>query len=75
MAVTKPYHVKTILVIFMLGAFISILNQTLLFTAFPSIMTTFKVSNSTVQWLTTAYMLVSGSPLPRFSLGALQRGN
>ncbi|MFD1419089.1 DHA2 family efflux MFS transporter permease subunit [Companilactobacillus keshanensis] len=64
MLTAKKYHVKTILFIFMLGAFISILNQTLLFTAFPDIMTTFSVSNSTVQWLTTAYMLVNGVWIP-----------
>jgi len=64
MADTKSYHIKTILIIFMLGAFISILNQTLLFTAFPDIMATFGVSNNTVQWLTTAYMLVNGVWIP-----------
>lgn len=60
----KQYHVKTMLLIFSLGAFISILNQTLLFTAFPDIMRTFSVSSSTVQWLTTAYMLVNGVWIP-----------
>ncbi|GAW99574.1 DHA2 family efflux MFS transporter permease subunit [Secundilactobacillus mixtipabuli] len=60
----KQYHVKTMLFIFSLGAFISILNQTLLFTAFPGIMRTFSVSSSTVQWLTTAYMLVNGVWIP-----------
>ncbi|GAX05860.1 major facilitator superfamily transporter [Secundilactobacillus pentosiphilus] len=60
----KQYHVKTMLFIFSLGAFISILNQTLLFTAFPDIMRTFSVSSSTVQWLTTAYMLVNGVWIP-----------
>lgn len=64
MSSTKTYHVKTILLIFMLGAFISILNQTLLFTAFPDIMATFSVDNNTVQWLTTAYMLVNGVWIP-----------
>lgn len=48
----------------MLGAFISILNQTLLFTAFPNIMATFSINNNTVQWLTTAYMLVNGVWIP-----------
>lgn len=60
----KQYHVKTMLFIFSLGAFISILNQTLLFTAFPDIMQTFSISSSTVQWLTTAYMLVNGVWIP-----------
>lgn len=60
----KRYHVKTMLLIFALGAFISILNQTLLFTAFPDIMRTFSVDSATVQWLTTAYMLVNGVWIP-----------
>ncbi|WP_125764126.1 DHA2 family efflux MFS transporter permease subunit [Companilactobacillus hulinensis] len=64
MPVTKTYHIKTILVIFMMSAFITILNQTLLFTAFPDIMKTFSINNSTVQWLTTAYMLVNGIWIP-----------
>lgn len=64
MASTKTYHVKIILFIFMLGAFISILNQTLLFTAFPNIMATFSINNNTVHWLTTAYMLVNGIWIP-----------
>lgn len=61
---TKSYHVRTILTIFTLGAFITILNQTLLFTAFPDIMKTFSINGNTVQWLTTAYMLVNGVCIP-----------
>lgn len=61
---TKHYRVGLILTIFTIGAFITVLNQTLLFTAFPKIMATFSVSASTVQWLTTAYMLVNGVLIP-----------
>jgi len=64
MSKIKQYHVKTMLLIFSLSAFISILNQTLLFTAFPDIMRTLSISSSTVQWLTTAYMLVNGVWIP-----------
>ncbi|MDN2453264.1 MFS transporter [Lactobacillus sp. UCMA15818] len=64
MSSTKTYHVKTILLIFMLGTFISILNQNLLFTAFPDIMATFSVDNNTIQCLTTTYMLVNGVWMP-----------
>jgi len=64
MSTTRTYHIKIILAIFMLSAFISILNQTLLFTAFPNIMATFSITNNTVQWLTTAYMLVNGIWIP-----------
>ncbi|WP_083180459.1 DHA2 family efflux MFS transporter permease subunit [Paenibacillus yonginensis] len=54
---------KTLSVL-MLGAFISILNQTLLNVAIPHLMTDFNVSATTVQWLSTAYMLVNGVLIP-----------
>ncbi|WP_442955800.1 DHA2 family efflux MFS transporter permease subunit [Paenibacillus sp. y28] len=48
----------------MLGAFISILNQTLINIALPHMMTDFNISATTAQWLTTAYMLVNGVVIP-----------
>ncbi|UKS31390.1 DHA2 family efflux MFS transporter permease subunit [Paenibacillus sp. HWE-109] len=48
----------------MLGAFVSILNQTLINVAIPHIMTDFNVSANVVQWLTTGYMLVNGVMIP-----------
>ncbi len=58
----KPdYAVIAILVI---GAFIALLSNTLLNIALPSIMTEFNVTESTVQWLTTGYMLVNGIMIP-----------
>ncbi|GIP21885.1 DHA2 family efflux MFS transporter permease subunit [Paenibacillus sp. J22TS3] len=52
------------LTVLMLGAFISILNQTLLNVAIPHLMNDFGVSATTVQWLSTAYMLVNGVLIP-----------
>lgn len=46
------------------GAFVAILNNTLLNIALPSIMTEFSVKPSQVQWLTTGYMLVNGIMIP-----------
>jgi EmrB/QacA subfamily drug resistance transporter len=46
------------------GAFISILNQTLLATATPHIMGEFNLSENTGQWLTTIFMLVNGVMIP-----------
>src|SRR5690625_3895910 len=46
------------------GAFITILNQTLLGTALPLIMTDLKISESTVQWLQSIFMLVNGIMIP-----------
>lgn len=53
-----------IIIILLIGAFISILNETLLNIALPSIKKDFDVSMSTVQWLATGYMLVNGVMIP-----------
>src|SRR5699024_3873862 len=43
---------------------ITILNQTLLGTALPPIMEDLKVSENTVQWLQSIFMLVNGIMIP-----------
>lgn len=48
----------------MLGAFVAILNQTLLNVAIPHIMNDLNVTANTVQWLSTGYMLVNGILVP-----------
>ncbi|MFZ7944544.1 DHA2 family efflux MFS transporter permease subunit [Neobacillus sp. 19] len=48
----------------MIGAFIAMLNNTLLNIALPSIMKDLKVEASTVQWLATGFMLVNGILIP-----------
>jgi EmrB/QacA subfamily drug resistance transporter len=53
-----------ILTALMLGAFVAILNQTLLNVAIPHIMNDLNVSANTVQWLSTGYMLVNGIAIP-----------
>ncbi|MEC0131922.1 MULTISPECIES: DHA2 family efflux MFS transporter permease subunit [Paenibacillus] len=53
-----------ILAILMIGAFVALLSNTLLNIALPSIMKDFDVSASTVQWLSTGYMLVNGIMIP-----------
>jgi EmrB/QacA subfamily drug resistance transporter len=50
--------------ILMIGAFISFLNNTLLNIALPSIMRDLQIGPSTVQWLTTGFMLVNGVLMP-----------
>ncbi|MGZ4159722.1 MAG: DHA2 family efflux MFS transporter permease subunit [Neobacillus sp.] len=56
-----PYGLLAVL---MVGAFIAFLNNTLLNIALPSIMKDLKVEPSTVQWLTTGFMLVNGILIP-----------
>jgi MFS transporter, DHA2 family, lincomycin resistance protein len=47
-----------------IGAFVSILNETLLNIAFPDLMIEFSVGPATIQWLSTVYMLVIGILVP-----------
>ncbi len=56
-----PYGMISIL---FFGAFVALLNNTLLNIALPSIMTEFSVKPSQAQWLTTGYMLVNGIMIP-----------
>ncbi|WP_338451121.1 DHA2 family efflux MFS transporter permease subunit [Niallia oryzisoli] len=56
-----PYGLIAVLLV---GAFITFLNNTLLNIALPSIMKDLNVETSTVQWLTTGFMLVSGVMIP-----------
>ncbi len=56
-----PYGIIAILFI---GAFVAILNNTLLNIALPVIMEEFSITPSTVQWLTTGYMLINGIMIP-----------
>lgn len=57
-----PYLMIAILFV---GAFVSFLNNSLLNVALPSIMVDLEIKDySTVQWLSTGYMLVSGVLIP-----------
>ncbi|WP_163655839.1 MDR family MFS transporter [Listeria sp. PSOL-1] len=47
-----------------IGAFVAILNQTVLATALPMIMKDLKITASTGQWLTTAFLLTNGIMIP-----------
>lgn len=53
-----------ILFIIIMGAFVSLLNQTLMNVALPSIMTDLNITESTAQWITTGFMLVNGVLIP-----------
>ncbi|QHM12416.1 Multidrug export protein EmrB [Bacillus subtilis] len=67
MATGKEKNAKnpmSLLIVLMAGLFLAILNQTLLNVAMPHLMTEFGVSATTIQWLTTGYMLVNGVLIP-----------
>lgn len=57
-------HIVTILGVIIMGTFVTILNQTLLSTALPSIMNDFSITATSGQWLTTSYMLINGIMIP-----------
>lgn len=64
---TQTFDLKKnipLLAVLLSGAFITILNQTLLATAMPPIMKDLNVSESTVQWLQSIFMLVNGIMIP-----------
>ena len=52
------------IIVILIGTFCTVLNQTILSTAFPTIMKAFDVNTSTVQWLTTGFMMVNGIMIP-----------
>ncbi|PZL74216.1 MDR family MFS transporter [Enterococcus plantarum] len=58
------YNRSALMIVILLGAFCIIMNQTLLITAYPTIMKDLNISLSTVQWLTTLFLLVSGITIP-----------
>ncbi|KGA96400.1 MFS transporter [Alkalihalobacillus alcalophilus ATCC 27647 = CGMCC 1.3604] len=60
--VIKPDY--ALIVVLLAGAFVAFLANTLLNIALPTIMEQFQISPSTVQWVTTGYMLVNGVLIP-----------
>ena len=60
----KPYNRSLLVMVLLIGTFCTVLNQTLLTTAFPTLMDAFDISASDVQWLTTGFLLVNGIMIP-----------
>lgn len=59
-----PRRQIMVLAVLVLGSFITILNQTIVTPALPSIMREMDVSASTVQWLTTGFTMVNAVMIP-----------
>src|SRR5690625_4598838 len=53
-----------IMISVIIGLFFSILNNTLLNVAYSDLSKSFTISETTVQWLSTAYMLIIGVLVP-----------
>ena len=60
----KKYNRTLMILVILVGTFCTVLNQTILSTAYPTIMNVFDINTSTVQWLTTGFMLVNGIMIP-----------
>ncbi|TPR40020.1 MDR family MFS transporter [Apilactobacillus micheneri] len=60
----KVTNKKRVMFIVLLGSFMALLAETLFNNALTSIMDTFKVNQSTVQWMSTGYLLIVGLMIP-----------
>lgn len=60
----KPYNRNLLVITMLIGTFTTFLTQTILTTAFPTLMRDFNINASAVQWLTTGFMLVMGIMIP-----------
>lgn len=60
----KAYNRTLLVALLLIGSFCTVLNQTILTTAFPTLMKSFDINTSTVQWLTSGFMMVSGVMIP-----------
>ncbi len=60
----KKINKGILLTILILGCFLSTLNQTLLNVALSNLMDVFEVTATTVQWISTGFMLINGILIP-----------
>ncbi|WP_058305866.1 MDR family MFS transporter [Gracilibacillus massiliensis] len=60
----EPKQRNLMVAVMLIGAFVGLLNETLLATALPSIMQDFGIAENQVQWLTTAFLLTNGVMIP-----------
>ncbi|KRK34530.1 DHA2 family efflux MFS transporter permease subunit [Loigolactobacillus bifermentans] len=63
---TRPlsYHRGLLVAVVIIGAFVSMLNQTVLSVAQPSLINAFHINVATAQWLSTGYALIGGILIP-----------
>ena len=60
----KPYNRGLLMLTIIVGLFGTFLAGTMLATAYPTLMHDFDINASTVQWLSTGFMLVTGIMIP-----------
>jgi DHA2 family lincomycin resistance protein-like MFS transporter len=54
----KQFNVKAIMTVLLAAGFLSLFNETILNVALPKLMVEMQISATTVQWLTTGYILI-----------------
>jgi MFS transporter, DHA2 family, lincomycin resistance protein len=59
----EPHH-KAVLNLLLISAFVVILNETIMGVAIPRLMVSFNEPASSVQWLTTAFLLTMATVIP-----------
>lgn len=60
----RSYNIIVTAAVFLLGSFITFLNSTFMNVTLPDIMKELNISISTVQWISTGYMLATGIIVP-----------
>ena len=60
----KTFNRNLLVLVLLVGTFCTVLNGTILTTAFPTLMKEFNVTTSDVQWLTTGFLMVNGIMIP-----------
>ncbi|MDD2556293.1 MAG: DHA2 family efflux MFS transporter permease subunit [Syntrophaceticus sp.] len=60
----EPFNKVPLIIVLISGAFATILNQTLLATALPHIMSDLNLDSNVVQWVQSIFMLVNGIMIP-----------
>src|SRR5215203_3375188 len=61
---TLPAHARTVIATLLVAAFVVILNETIMAVALPRLMVDLGISASTVQWLTSAFLLTMAVVIP-----------
>ncbi|MCL0312043.1 MFS transporter [Apilactobacillus sp. TMW 2.2459] len=60
----NKFHTNLFILVLLLGSFTMSISQSSISTAYPTLMSYFKIDASTVQWLTTGFMLIMCVMMP-----------
>ncbi len=63
-ATDAPRRTPPVIRLLVLATFVVILNETIMINAIPALMTALHITESTAQWLSTAFMLTMAAVIP-----------